>query len=293
MSSEGRSGHFHPNPMSAVTMLIWVNIGVFFLQVVWGDSFTDAFALWGPRLVMEVNEREFNPFIIWQPFTYMFLHAGFGHLFFNMWGLYIFGKPLENTMGNKRFLHLYFTSGVIGGVCWIMMNLSTLNPVIGASGCVFGLMIAVAMLFPNQKIMLLIPPIPMKMKTFVMVFGGIEVFYLLTATNPRVAHIAHLGGLLGGFLFMRNEFQGGGPGFGISLKGLKRMFSNWKAHSNQKGFNVHRKSSDATPDDYESMTEDVDRILDKIGRSGLESLSARERKILESARRRFKDRNGR
>ncbi len=144
-------------------------------------------------------------FAPWQLLSYGFLHGGFGHLFFNMLALFMFGAPLEMTWGEKRFLTYYMVCVVGAGLCQLLvaMLFGEFNPVLGASGGVFGLLLAYGMLFPNQRVMLLFPPIPMKARTFVMVFGAIELMLGVTGWQPGVAHFAHLGGMLFGWLLIR------------------------------------------------------------------------------------------
>ncbi|MCD9086551.1 rhomboid family intramembrane serine protease [Stenotrophomonas sp. SY1] len=141
----------------------------------------------------------------WQLLTYGFLHGGFGHLFFNMLALFMFGAPLEMTWGEKRFLTYYMVCVVGAGLCQLLVAalFGEYNPVLGASGGVFGLLLAYGMLFPNQRVMLLFPPIPMKARTFVIVFGAIELVLGFTGWQPGVAHFAHLGGMLFGWLLIR------------------------------------------------------------------------------------------
>lgn len=144
-------------------------------------------------------------FAPWQLLTYGFLHGGFGHLFFNMMALFMFGAPLELTWGEKRFLTYYLVCVVGAGLCQLLVAalVGEYNPVLGASGGVFGLLLAYGMLFPNQRVMLLFPPIPMKARTFVIVFGAMELMLGFTGWQPGVAHFAHLGGMLFGWLLIR------------------------------------------------------------------------------------------
>ena len=158
-----------------------------------------------------------SPFFkIWQPVTYMFLHGGFSHLFFNMFALWMFGRGLEQEMGTKRFLIYYFVCGVGAALAQIGMaeidiaNTNSMSelmaylctPTVGASGAVFGLLLAFGMLHPNATIMLLIPPIPMKAKWFVVVYGVIELLLIVFSPNDGIAHFAHLGGMFFGWLLL-------------------------------------------------------------------------------------------
>ena len=155
-----------------------------------------------------------NGFLPWQVVTYAFLHGSPMHLFFNMLGLWMFGSELERIWGGKRYLQFYFASVLSAAATQILVTLllGSPYPTVGASGGIFGLLLAYGMLFPNRTIMPLFPPIPMKAKTFVAVYGGLELFLGVTGTQSGVAHFAHLGGMLGGFLMIR--YWSGRPPFG-------------------------------------------------------------------------------
>ncbi len=153
----------------------------------------------------------------WQPVTYMFLHGDFTHLFFNMFALWMFGKQIETDLGTKRFLIFYFVCGV--GAALVQLGIAQIDimhlsdtpvllwdylrtPTLGASGAIFGLLLAFGMLHPNATIMLLIPPIPMKAKWFVVIYGLLELGFIVLAPNDGVAHFAHLGGMFFGWLLL-------------------------------------------------------------------------------------------
>lgn len=183
-------------PIPPVTRnLMLICTAVFMLQQI--VPVTDAvFALW------PLGSGRFLP---WQVLSYAFLHGGVGHLFFNMLGLWMFGAELERIWGTKRFIHFYAASVLAAALCQLLVNalLGSRFPTVGASGGLFGLLLAFGMMFPNRIIMPLFPPIPMKAKVFVAVFGGLELFFGVTGTQSGVAHFAHLGGMLGGFLMIR------------------------------------------------------------------------------------------
>lgn len=149
----------------------------------------------------------------WQPITYMFLHGDFTHLFFNMFALYMFGRQIEIDLGTKRFLIYYFACGV--GAALVQLGIAQIDianlsdpiaylctPTLGASGAIFGLLLAFGMLHPNVMIMLLIPPIPMKAKWFVLIYGLLELSFIILSPNDGVAHFAHLGGMFFGWLLL-------------------------------------------------------------------------------------------
>jgi membrane associated rhomboid family serine protease len=193
-------------PMPPVTQaLLIANVAIFIVdQILLGGMLSQWFALWpvGPN---------FAPY---QVVTYAFLHGSVMHLFFNMLGLWMFGSELERVWGTKRFLQFYAASLLAAAGMQLVVNmlLGSPFPTVGASGALFGLLLAFGMMFPNRTIMPLFPPIPMKAKTFVMVFGGLELLLGVTGTQSGVAHFAHLGGMLGGYLMIR--YWRGQPPFG-------------------------------------------------------------------------------
>jgi membrane associated rhomboid family serine protease len=144
-------------------------------------------------------------FLPFQVVTYAFLHGSFGHLFFNMVGLWTFGSELERLWGLKRYLQFYFASVLTAAATQLLVTsvMGSPYPTLGASGGLFGLLLAFGMLFPNRQVMLIIPPIPLKAKTLVLVYGGIELLLGVTGTQSGVAHFAHLGGMIGGWLMIR------------------------------------------------------------------------------------------
>jgi membrane associated rhomboid family serine protease len=167
--------------------------------------FLSGFALW------PLSSGNFWP---WQVVTYAFLHGSELHLFFNMLGLWMFGSELERLWGQRRYL-LFLLSGVLAAAAaqMVITHLMGSNaPTVGASGALYALLLAYGMLFPNRVIMPLFPPIPMKARTFVIVFGALELVLGLYGRGSGVAHFAHLGGMVGGFLMIR--YWRGQPPFG-------------------------------------------------------------------------------
>ena len=202
------------NPLPPVTKaLLWAMAIIFLLQQVLGDSLIAPFALWpwgefpagtgADGLPLSVG---FQP---WQLISYGFLHGSFMHLFFNGLALYQFGPRLEYSLGTRRYAYYFFVCVVGAGLCQLLVTSVMVNsgsapfPTIGASGGVFGLLLAYGMLFPRDQVMLLIPPIPMSARTLVIVFGVIELVLGVTGTAAGIAHFAHLGGMLFGWLLLR------------------------------------------------------------------------------------------
>lgn len=205
--------HARMPPIPPITQaLILINVAVFCLDIALNKMLSAYFALW------PVNSPFFLP---WQVVSYGFLHGSFMHLFFNMFGIYMFGSELERIWGPKRYMQFFGASVLTAAVAQLVISMITgsTNPTVGASGGLFGLLLAFGMMFPNRTIMPLFPPIPMKAKVFVAVYGGIELFFGVTGTQSGVAHFAHLGGMLGGWLMLR--YWRGQPPFG-GRKGPRR-----------------------------------------------------------------------
>ncbi|HSI56124.1 MAG TPA: rhomboid family intramembrane serine protease [Ideonella sp.] len=143
-------------------------------------------------------------FMPWQVVTYAFLHGDVMHLFFNMLGLWMFGAELERLWGDRRYSYFLLASVLVAAACQLIITAlaGSLYPTVGISGGLYGLLLAFGMLFPNRTIMPLFPPIPMKARTFVILFGAIELVLGLMGPSG-VAHFAHLGGMLGGWLMIR------------------------------------------------------------------------------------------
>ncbi|MGF1670295.1 MAG: rhomboid family intramembrane serine protease [Balneolaceae bacterium] len=144
-----------------------------------------------------------SPFFeFWQLVSYMFLHAGLGHIFFNLFALWIFGQAIENYWGTKRFVTYYFLTGIGAAIIHMWIGGGG-APTIGASGAVYGILLAFGMMFPDRYIMLLIPPIPIKAKYFVAIFGALELMNGVIGTQTGIAHFAHLGGMIVGYILIK------------------------------------------------------------------------------------------
>lgn len=139
-------------------------------------------------------------FAPWQLFTYAFLHGGFNHLFFNMFALWMFGLPVEKVWGSRRFAEFYLVCILGAGLIQLLVQYisGSVYPTIGASGAVFGLLLAYGVMWPNAKLFLIFFPVPIKAKWFVLIYGGAELIFGVTGAMPQVAHYAHLGGLFFG-----------------------------------------------------------------------------------------------
>lgn len=189
----------------ATRALILVNIGVFLLQQVAGQQIGELFALW------PLGSPEFRP---WQLVTYAFLHGSVAHIFFNMFALFMFGRALELYWGARRLVIFYMVCVLTAALTQLVAQhgAGVNEEVIGASGGIFGILLAFAWYFPRQRIILLFPPIPMPAWLFVTLYGLLELFFGVTGTQAGVAHFAHLGGMAGGALCilywrMRRRFE--------------------------------------------------------------------------------------
>ena len=188
---------------NVIFALLIINGVVFALQQLSPRFLMINFALWpaGPA----------NSFMPWQLLTYGFLHGDLMHIAFNMFALWMFGRELELMMGPRRFITYFFTCVIGAGIVQLIVAnfQGGLYPTVGASGGVFGILLAYGLAFPNRTIMLMFPPIPMKAKYFVLVFGLLELYLGISGNAPGVANFAHLGGMLFGFLLLRYWTRGG------------------------------------------------------------------------------------
>lgn len=181
---------------AAVTHLLLIaNIIVFGLQLQARDGLIEHFALWPLGAGFE----------FWQVLSSAFLHGSPLHLAANMFGLWMFGRDVESALGSSRFLHLYVVSVLSAAVAQLLMTgIGNPVPTVGASGGLFGVLAAYAMLFPRRRVLLLFPPIPLPAPIFVALYALFELYAGVTGTLSGVAHFAHLGGLVGGFTILRH-----------------------------------------------------------------------------------------
>ena len=235
-------------------------------------------------------------FHVYQLVTYMFMHANIGHIFFNMFALWMFGCVLENVLGPKRFLIYYFACGIGAGLiqeiaqtgALYMMLSHTISITVGASGAIYGVLLAFGMLFPNERIFIFPIPIPIKAKWFITFYILIELFSALSTTSDGVAHTAHLGGMLIGFFMIRYWQHHPGSYYGYNNGGrniFDKMRDSWEKHTRKRPEETPESPRDSNPDwEYNARKkknqEEIDHILDKIRRSGYDSLTEEEKKKL-------------
>lgn len=286
-----------------IKYLLISNIGVFILQFFFldtlragsvpvGDLFVKNFALF------TYESPFFRP---WQLFTYMYMHGGFSHLFFNMFALWMFGMELENMWGSKTFFIFYTVCGVGAGIAnaflaplvsYIPPNV----PTVGASGSIYGVLIAFGMIFPNRYIYIYFM-LPIKAKYLVIVYILIEVFAVASQSQSGIAHIAHLGGGVVGFLYVYFILNKGKPKFFKNQGQDNNVFNNFKDMFEKKPeppkYEPPKNVYDANFEDLsKSKYEDdmrrnekeaqikIDAILDKLGANGYASLTEEEKRIL-------------
>lgn len=226
---------------------------------------------------------------VWRLVTFQFLHApdNLFHILFNMFGMWVFGPMVEQALGRKKYLAFYLMCGIAGGLLYLLLNLcgllgvslpgalnvSNVTPLVGASAGVFGVIVACAHIAPEARVQLLFPPIPLKMKWMAYGYVGLAVFNLLTGGNNAGGDAAHLGGAIAGFFFIRNSHL------------LIDFFDVFNDSRPKKGKASRGRVSKPPKKARAPSSDEVDRILDKVNLKGIQSLSAKEKKILEKASR--------
>jgi membrane associated rhomboid family serine protease len=192
-------------------LLIVVNAGAFLLQLLAYPATLSTFALWPlgeHRTVMVEGVGYDVGFELWQVVSYAFLHGNLPHLLLNLFAMFMFGGPIERLWGSRPFL-IYYLVCVLGAALAQLVTLAQvlppgeLAPTLGASGGVFGLLLAFAMMYPRERILLLFPPIPMPAWLFVIVYGAVELYLGLSQAKTGIAHFAHLGGMAAGFVLIQ------------------------------------------------------------------------------------------
>jgi membrane associated rhomboid family serine protease len=277
MSLYNRQMNFVPSGMTwteVVKFLILTNVTIFAVQELFGLK---GFLVYNFALIPAALFSG----SLWQIGTYMFLHGGFAHILFNMIALWMFGSALERVWGSKEFLKYYVITGIGGGLCYALFNTGSLVPTVGASGAIYGLLLAFGVLFPDEKIYVW-GILPIKAKYFVLIFGGIE-FLASFNQGSGVAHLAHLGGMAVGYIYLRKTGKtGGGGGGGGSRFGGNRL-KEWERK-------MREGEKERDDEETERIRREVDELLDKINRVGFDGLSKNEQQRLEEASKFLRDR---
>lgn len=254
------------NPLSpslftdAIKFIISINFLIFILQYLSGME-DELFTIFGI-----VPSKTFGELMLWQPFTYLFFHGGIWHVLINMFVLWMFGSELEKFWGKKEFLRFFFITGIGSGLITILFSLSSTNPVVGASGAIYGVLLAYGLMFPNRLVYLYFL-IPIKVKYLVILIGTIAFFSSLNPGNSNISHLTHLSGMVIGFIYLRSSI-------------------NWNTINH---FVIHRKDEikrhyeDKKNEKREALKLQVDAILDKINDVGYDNLSESEREFLFKA----------
>ena len=245
---------------SGVKFLLIVNIIVFILIELSGQK-SLLFRTFGlvPSLV-------WSKFKIWQLFTYLFIHGGIFHIFFNMFVLWMFGKDLESQWGKMEFLLFYFVCGIGAGLITVLSSVTSTVPIVGASGARYGLLLAYGFTYPNQMVYLY-GLFPLKVKYMVLGLGVIAFFASLSASQSNISHITHLSGMIIGLIVMY---------FNLSWSSIKIWFFQFRL----KNITQQYKGKN---DKEKQMKQKVDEILDKLNNTGWESLTEQEEKYLNQA----------
>ncbi len=249
-------GNYHVTP--TVKRLMIANGIVWLLQMLIGKELYFWFGL--------VPNQVFSKFFIWQFFTYMFLHGGFLHILINMFMLWMFGCEVERNWGSREFFKYYVLCGVGAGFFHLLFNATSPIPVVGASGAIYGVLIAFVLLYPDRILIFFPFFIPLKAKYWAMIFAGISLLMGFLGGRDGIAHFAHLGGMLIGFVYIKF-------GWRIALSNLV-----YKKKSEIKFKKETKKRKRLF-----TLKKEVDRILDKINDVGYENISEKDKQILKEA----------
>ena len=243
----------------AIKVLITVNFLIYLLQSISGlEVATD---LW--RLFGLVPKQIWSNLMLWQPFTYLFFHdSNPWHVLMNMFVLWMFGTELERAWGKKNFIKYYFITGIGSGIITGCFSLNSMVPLIGASGAVFGIILAYGLIFPNRTIYLW-GIFPIKSIVFVIFVGALSLFSTINSTS-NVSHLTHLAGMFIGYIYLKRKWR-----FKTIMFSLRKMIIEYQIQKEEKKA-IFKKS----------VENDIDILLDKINRSGFDSLSSDEEKQL-------------
>jgi len=267
-TSSGFSNSFngHPNSIpNGVKLLLILNTLIFLMVEISGLQFELFYSNFGL-----VPSKVWTSFMIWQPITYLFLHGGFIHLLFNMFVLWMFGKDLEQNWGYIPFLKYYFACGIGAGIVTSIIGWDSFIPVIGASGAVYGLLLAYGLTYPNRFVYLY-GIFPIKVKFMVIGMGVIAFFASMTSTNSTVSHVTHIAGMMVGFVYLQ---------YTTSFKHFKRWLIDQKINS------LNIKISKRENSNHQ-LRRKVDKILEKLNSEGWDSLTENEQKVLHTASKKY------
>lgn len=262
---QSQHGQFSFRPRlftEAIKILVVVNVVIFLLQSL-AQRVVDL------ALIFGLSSSTIWP-LVWQPVTYMFMHGNVWHVLINMFVLWMFGSELESMWGKKDFLKYYFTTGVGSGLVWLLFNLGNSHAVlIGASGAVYGILLAFGMMFPNRTVYIYFL-FPVKVKYFVIFLGAVS-FISSMGGGGNISHLTHLSGMVIGYFYLKSDWQ---------IKWLR--------------FTLHKKFTERRAQSQEKKNErqakfhsEIDQLLDKINQVGYDGLSDEERNRLYEVSRRL------
>ncbi|UCG78549.1 MAG: rhomboid family intramembrane serine protease [Nitrospirota bacterium] len=261
----GRQWGFQLRITPVVKYLLIVNISLYVLINLLLDP-RDIFPVIG------LIATEFWSGAVWQVATYMFLHADFFHILINMLILWMFGTPLESTWGSRQFIKYYIICGLGAGLLHVLLLSGSPIPAVGASGAIYGLLLAFGILFPNQLIYIW-GIIPVKAKYFVIGIGALELLASVGSSQSGIAHFVHLGGMLFGLVYLKSD-------------GWRRSYSYWRS---RKKHRKHLTIVRSRTEEKQNIQLKIDEILDKVNKHGIGSLSSEERKQFEDFSRKIHD----
>ena len=272
---EYREPRFQPR-WSWTVVLLAAYAAVFLAELVIGRFFPAQSYIFG---YLALSAEGLAHGYAWQLVTYQFMHAGWLHILLNSWAIYMFGREVEAMLGGKKFLALMFSSGIVGGIFQVLAALAWPQyfggPVVGASACAFGLVAAYAMMFPERELTMLIffvIPVHLRAKTLLIGSAVLAVAGMVFPLD-NVANAAHLGGMAMGWFFVRKILQGDWSRLTGALRPVEKVLPRRPSLEP-----LEKKSAG------DFVESEVDPILDKISAHGIQSLTPREREILETAR---------
>ena len=240
----------------AIRVLISINVLLFLFRYISIERF-DLAQIFG------LSSNDVWP-MIWQPLTYMFIHGDFFHLFMNMFVLWMFGSEMESIWGSRGFLKYYFITGIGSGLIWLLLNIS--NPfsvLIGASGAIYGVLLAYGLMFPNRKVLIYFL-FPIKVKYFVLLLGVIAFISSIGDTGSNISHLTHLSGMLIGFIYLKSP---------LNMLKVSLLFNSILAE-------IRYKREEKQQAKYLNAKRHIDRLLDKINEVGYDGLDENEKKDL-------------
>jgi membrane associated rhomboid family serine protease len=284
-----RQPEYHTSRVSFTVVLLIVNAVVFLVQLAANQTPGGA-EIQSNYFYLSLDGLKHG--YVWQLLTFQFMHGGWAHIIFNSLAIFFFGRPVETVLGGKRFLGLYFVSGIIGGLVQMLFALllpAFDAPVVGASAGAAGLIAAFAVINWTEPFTLLFYFIPITMRGRTLFFAAIGVAVLgMLNVNSHVANAAHLGGILAGFVYARQVLHGIWPEWHWKLfqrRERPREIVTTRTGENKKFWRSAPPDEEVPTDQF--VQNEVDPILDKISAHGIQSLTAREREILESARKKM------